>query len=119
MALIKINADHPLPCLMLAPEERNIKFGEECLLYGFPDGRKGIMQFPGTISTEAEMGGDGELGSIYYFSGDAYPGDSGGPIIAKSDGCVIGILRGARGPNDGTKHNFMKPISYFWKEFLE
>lgn len=119
MALIKINADHPLPCLMLAPEERNIKFGEECLLYGFPDGRKGIMQFPGTISTEAEMGGDGELGSIYYFSGDAYPGDSGGPIIAKSDGCVIGILRGAIGPKDGTKHNFMKPISYFWKEFLE
>jgi SpoVK/Ycf46/Vps4 family AAA+-type ATPase len=118
MAMIKIIAGHPLPYLTLAAENRSIKFGEDCLLYGYPDGRKGIMQFPGTISTEAEMGGDGELGSIHFFSGEAYPGDSGGPIIAKSDGCVIGILRGARGPQDGIKHNYLKPIYYFWKEFL-
>jgi AAA+ superfamily predicted ATPase/V8-like Glu-specific endopeptidase len=119
MAIIRIFADKALPYLKLAAEDRQIKFGEECVLYGYPEGRKGIMQFPGTVSTEAELGGDGELGIIYFFSGDAYPGDSGGPIIAKSDGCVIGILRGARGPQDGTKHNYMKPTYYFWKQFLK
>lgn len=119
MALIKINTDRELPYLKLAPEDREINIGEECSLYGFPDGREGIMRFPGTVSTQAEQGGDGELGSIYYFSGEAHPGDSGGPVIAKTDGCVIGILRGARGPKGRTMHNYMKPINYFWKSFFE
>ena len=119
MALIKINADRKLPYLKLAPEDREIKIGESCGLYGFPNRRMGIMLFPGTVSTQAEQGGDGELGSIYYFSGEAYPGDSGGPVIASRDGCVIGVLRGARGPKVGAMCNYMKPIYYFWKEFLK
>lgn len=118
MALIRIKADHDLPYLKLAPESRQIKFGEDCHLCGYPDGREGILLQKGSINSLPEEGKDGELGSIYFFDGDAFPGDSGGPIIAKSDGCVIGILRGARGPKDGSMHNYMKPICYFWKEFL-
>jgi AAA+ superfamily predicted ATPase len=119
MALIQIKSDQALPYLALAPEEREIKYGEDCLLCGYPDGRDGILLSKGSISSFAEKCGDGELGNIYFYNGAAFPGDSGGPIIAKDDGCVIGILRGARGPQDGTKHNYMKPICYFWKEFLE
>lgn|GEM_PF-686227 len=122
MALIKIQAAEPLPYLKLAPEDRRIRFGEKCSLYGYPVGRSGIMYAPGTVSTMGEIPGDGELGEIYFFSGNAAHGDSGGPIVADEDGCVIGILRGARGPEgliDHNKGNYMKPVSYFWKEFLK
>ena len=122
MALIRIRTEESLPYLKLAPEDRKIRFGEDCVLYGYPSGRVGIMQAPGTVSTEGESVGDGELGEIYYFSGNAEPGDSGGPIIARHDGCVIGVLRGARGPQgraDFNKYNYMKPVRYFWKEFLK
>lgn len=117
LALIKIEARQMLPYLRLAEETREIHLGEECCLYGYPEGREGIMRFPVTISTQAERDQNGELGHIYYFSGDAEPGDSGGPIIAKSDGLVIGILRGARGEH--SKFNYMKPIRYFWIEFFK
>lgn len=116
MALIKIEAGQLLPYLRLAGETRRIHLGEECCLYGYPEGREGIMRFPVTISSQAEQGQGGELGNIYYFSGDAEPGDSGGPVIAKSDGLVIGILRGAQG--ESNKFNYLKPVSYFWMEFL-
>lgn len=117
MALIKIEAGQLLPYLRLAGETRRIHLGEECCLYGYPEGREGIMRFPVTISTQEERGQAGELGNIYYFSGDAEPGDSGGPIIAKSDGLVVGILRGSQGKC--SKFNYMKPVSYFWVEFLK
>lgn len=119
MALIKIDAQQSLPYLKLASEERQIVFGEKWALYGYPHSREGIMSYYGHINSRAEHGKAGELGEIYYIDGDARPGNSGGPIVAETDGCVIGILRGALGESEKALQNYMKPIKYFWKEFLK
>ncbi len=119
MALIKIDSPNPLPYLKLADQEREILFGEELALFGYPFGSKHIMRFSGSIASWEERGKAGENGYIHYIDGDAKPGYSGGPIIAKTDGCVIGILRGALGESEQALRNYMKPIKYFWKEFLK
>ena len=118
MALIKFNTLQPLPYLKLADPHRQIVFGEKLALYGYPHSREGIMSYYGRINSQAEPGKAGELGDIYYIDGDARPGNSGGPIVAESDGCVIGILRGALGESEQALQNYMKPIAYFWNEFL-
>ncbi len=119
MALIKIDAPYPLPYLKIADEERAVIIGEEWALFGYPFGSEHIMRFSGSIASREERGKAGENGYIHYIDGDAKPGDSGGPIIAKTDGCVIGILRGALGESEQALQNYMKPIKYFWKEFLK
>ena len=122
MALIKLKDAKDLPFLKLAEENRKIHLAERCTLLGFPEGRTSVLSYSGTIGSNAERIVAGEQGEIYYFDGNAIAGDSGGPIIAKYDGAVIGVLRGARNPGNGTGKNmanYMKPVSYFYKEFLK
>ena len=72
----------------------------------------------GIVSTVAEPL-PGDLGDVYYFSGNNVTfGYSGGPIISDKDGCAIGVLRGASGEDESKMYNYFKPVYYFWKEFF-
>lgn len=119
MALIKIETEKTLPYIKLAEEDSEVYPAEKCTLYGYPKDHENIMFDDGIVSTVAEPL-PGDLGDVYYFSGNNVTfGYSGGPIISEKDGCAIGVLRGATGEDEKKMYNYFKPTYYFWKEFLK
>lgn len=114
LALLKIETKFELPYLSLAPEGYKIRLKELCTLYGYPKGQERPRVFTGRVSSLPESGRSGELGDVCYLDITGKIGNSGSPVIAESDSYVIGIFRGAH-----DDENYMKPIHYFWKEFIK
>lgn len=124
IALIKLLDGTDFPYLKLADCNRKIIKGEEFLLSGYPFGdhtAKDLTTFYGSIAS-SELQKD-DYGYIRFnIDCQAKCGDSGAPIIATSDGCVIGILLGSITNSSGKlieEINHMRPIKYFWEEFLK
>ena len=123
LALIKLQDGENFPYLRLAPADREIIKGEEYMLSGYPFGEmmaKDITTYWGKIAS-SELQTD-ELGYIRYsIGGEAKRGNSGAPLVATNDGCVIGVLLGSVQNGDEQLQeeiNQMRPIGYFWEEFL-
>lgn len=124
LALVKLDGKN-FPYLPLAKKNRKIIKGEEFILSGYPFGKKtqeGLTTFKGTVASDGDHADN--AGFIYYLiDGEAKAGNSGSPIIALSDGLVIGILRGSideRSTSTKTEEiNYMRPAYYFWTDFLE
>ena len=123
IALLKLEGGN-FPYLTLAPRDRAIRKGENFLLSGYPFGRrteKDLTTFFGYVASSERQ--TDENGFVRYnINSEAKSGNSGAPIIAMSDGCVIGILLGSmNGKNRDLieEINYMRPIWYFWEEFLE
>lgn len=124
IALIKLLDGTDFPYLKLADCNRKIIKGEEFLLSGYPFGdrtAKDLTTFYGSIAS-SELQKD-DYGYIRFnIDCQAKCGDSGAPIIATSDGCVIGILLGSITNSSEQlveEINHMRPIKYFWEEFLK
>ena len=124
LALIKLEGSN-FPYLLLAAEDRPIRKGEEIILSGYPFGArtsKDLTTFNGYVaSTEKQTDENGFI--RYNINCEAKRGDSGAPVISLVDGRVIGILLGSMTEGRGTglteEINYMRPVQYFWEEFLE
>lgn len=122
MALIKLDGEN-FPYLPLAPEDRVIRKGEEFILSGYPFGirtEKDLTTYYGYVASTDKQTDDNDL-IRYNIGGEAKSGNSGSPLIALEDGRVIGILLGSmteRGETITEEINYMRPIHYFWEEFV-
>ena len=116
MALIRLNGPS-FPYLHIADEHREIVDGEEFSLSGYPLGEnEDVTTYTGVIANE--KGFSDETGMQYFFiQGEAKKGNSGSPLVSVSDGRVIGILTGST-IDEHDEMNKMRPIKYFWEEFL-
>lgn len=123
IALLKLEGEN-FPYLRLASPDREIRKGEEFLLSGYPFGNrtaKDLTTFYGYVASSERQTDENGL-VRYNINSEAKSGNSGAPIIALSDGCVIGLLLGSMtGSNRNLVEeiNYMRPIFYFWEEFLE
>lgn len=122
MAVIKLNGDD-FPYLPLAAEDRELVKGENFILVGYPFGERTKMDTSLYNGTLASFQKDPLGWDVVTINGEAKAGNSGSPLVALSDGKVIGLLRGSwdehSGPNKTEEINFMRPIKYFWKEMLK
>lgn len=120
IALIKVIAENEFPFLRLAPETKTIISGGKCII-GSSYTDNVIRMVPSQIMSPALDPKGGDVGNQYYIGCGSHLWLSGAPVITDplSDGCVIGIMQGVKKVQDGSEFGFMKPISYFWKEFLK
>lgn len=122
IALIKLEGNN-FPYLPIAPEDRVIEKGEDFILSGYPFGErtaKDITLFSGSIASSEKQQDENGI-TKYNINCEAKSGNSGAPIISFKDGCVIGLLLGSITEKSGQlveEINYMRPIKYFWKEFL-
>ena len=117
MALIKLEGKN-FPYLPIAGEEREILDGETFTLSGYPLGKEeDLTSYTGYIANQTGM--TDSFGKKYrYIEGEAKKGNSGSPLVSTRDGKVIGILFGSD-IDDHDEMNKMRPIKYFWEEFLK
>ena len=123
IALIKLDGEN-FPYLSLAPEGRVIQKGEDFILSGYPLGKrtaKDLTTFHGYVASTEKQTDDNGF-ARYNINCEAKSGNSGAPIIALADGRVIGILLGSmteRTSETLTEEiNYMRPVQYFWEEFV-
>lgn len=124
LAVIKLDGSN-FPYLPLATKEIEIHRGDDVLLSGYPFGKKladGINTFQEKISSDG-VHFDQSNYKRYFIDNAAKSGNSGSPIIALDSGLVIGVLAGSV-DNQSTASkteeiNFMRPVYYFWEEFVK
>lgn len=123
IALIKLEGSC-FPYLKLAAVDRTVEQGEEFILNGYPFGErtaKDMSMFTGHVaSTYRQTDSNGFI--RFNVDCQAKCGNSGSPIISLEDGCVIGILLGSMTNESGKlteEINYMRPILYFWQEFVK
>lgn len=123
IALIKLEGSD-FPYLKLADENREIERLEDFILSGYPFGietKDDITTFKGSIAS-SNLQRDENGNSRFFINGEGKCGNSGSPIISCEDGCVIGLFLGSKthdGANVTEEINFMRPILYFWENFLK
>lgn len=122
IALLKLEGGN-FPYLKLASQDREIQKGEDFLLSGYPFGQrtaKDLTTFYGYVASSDRQ--TDENGFVRYnINSEAKSGNSGAPIIALSDGAVIGVLLGSMTVDRQRlveEINYMRPIRYFWEEFV-
>ena len=123
IALIKLEGSD-FPYLKLADENREIERLEDFILSGYPFGietKDDITTFKGSIAS-SNLQRDENGNSRFFINCEGKCGNSGSPIISCEDGCVIGLFLGSKthdGDNVTEEINFMRPILYFWENFLK
>ncbi len=123
IALIMLDGSN-FPYLKLADEDRKIRKGEKIILSGYPFGEAtsaDITLFQGYVAS-SNLQRDENGNSRFFINGEGKCGNSGSPIIARKDGCVIGVFLGSKthkGAELTEEINNMRPISYFWENFLK
>ena len=122
IALIKLEGNN-FPYLPIASEDRMIEKGEDFILSGYPFGErtaKDITLFSGSVASSERQQDENGI-TRYNINCEAKSGNSGAPIISFKDGCVIGLLLGSITEKSGQlveEINYMRPMKYFWEEFL-
>lgn len=89
LALLKIDAEHPLPVVPLGDSD-GIKVGELAVVFGYPFGRESSMSL-GIISRSGRTYQDSAGYELIQTSAGAYAGGSGGPLM-NAKGHVIGMI---------------------------
>ena len=127
MGLIKIKNARGFVPLILRPENEPIQTGEELILCGYPFGNelRGDHDpdflppsFLGTVAGTQKSGTDDEL---ILMNGEGKSGNSGSPVISRTDGRVIGVFRGSRTHKSGDlveEINYFTAIRLAWKYFI-
>lgn len=122
MAVIKLEGNN-FPFMKIASPFRPIERDESVVLIGYPFGEKtnaDYSNFSGRIASSGDQ--KDEYGIRYLLNMEAKCGNSGGPIIARKDGEVIGVLLGSilnHGRQITEEINYMRPIQYFWEIFTD
>ncbi len=127
MALLKMKAEKGnFVSMPVRPALEPISNNEEILLLGFPLGVK-------TADDTRKLNispRDGRIMSNnirnnldhYYIDIVAYFGDSGGPVISKKDGNMIGVFNGSVPYESGSlteEINYFYPINIFWERYTK
>lgn len=122
IAVIKLEG-RKFPYMKLAAPDQIVLRDERFVLIGYPFGKRlntDYTSFHGIVASSGKQVDD--YGPRYLINSEAKCGNSGGPIISKNDGNVIGILLGSttnKGEDLTEEINFMRPISCFWEQFTD
>ena len=117
MALLQIKCDKEktFPYLKIADKACKISDGEDIRIFGYAWRDKTVSSFTGHISGAPQMADP----YVYYrIDSGSKKGQSGGPVISREDGAVIGVFVGSE-TKAGEKFEFMFPIRYFWEKFVK
>ena len=125
VALLKIDGDD-FPTMPIAPAEHNPLPGDDITLLGYPFGDKladdinllNASIFEGQIAS-SQIVRDCEC---LYVDIQAKRGNSGGPVIDRNTGCVVGVLCGSQIQGDGhlvEEINYIRPVRYIWEYFTQ
>lgn len=108
------------PYLPMASESRVIIYNEAYIMPGFPEGKETASDMTILNGKIASLKPDRQRDQMNLvrcnLDGKAFEGNSGSPIISIQDSRVIGLLTGAIRDTQGL--DFMRPIKYFWWDFL-
>lgn len=118
IALLQLEGDH-FPIMKLASTSYQIHRGEEFILLGYPMGHMTSADYTAFEGSVASVEQFDQYGDIYFINGEAKHGNSGGCVISKETGEVIGILTGALLGQDKALDSirYFRPIHYFWEHF--
>lgn len=119
IALIQLKGSN-FPAMKMASVNYQVKRGEEFVLMGYPLGERTNSDYTTFEGGIASLGQHDRAGDVYLINTEAKHGNSGGPIISKESGEVIGILCGAILSGDKKLADaiiYMRPIRYFWERF--
>lgn len=125
LALLKLDGVN-FPAMAIASAELQLNPGAEIALLGYPFGAKLSDNidhlvpsiFEGKISSKQVRDGREQ----YFVDMQAKRGNSGGPVIDRRTGLVVGVLCGSQ--LEGTSHfveeiNYIRPVKYIWEEFVK
>jgi serine protease Do len=99
IAVLKVNAGHPLPFIQLG-NSRNVKPGEWVVAMGNPFGLGGTVT-AGIVSAVSRDIGDGPYDQFIQVDAPINQGNSGGPLFTQ-DGKVIGMNTAILSPTGGS-----------------
>jgi len=99
IAILKINAGHPLPYLSLGDSDK-IRVGEWVIAVGDPFGLGGTVT-AGILSARGRDIGDGPYDSFLQIDAPINQGNSGGPLF-NQDGKVVGVNSAIISPSGGS-----------------
>ena len=99
LALLKVNAGHPLPYLTLGDSDQ-IRVGEWVIAVGNPFGLGGTVT-AGILSARGRDIGDGPYDSFLQIDAPINQGNSGGPLF-NQDGKVVGVNSAIISPSGGS-----------------
>jgi len=99
IAILKINAGHPLPYLLLGDSDK-VRVGEWVIAVGDPFGLGGTVT-AGILSARNRDIGDGPYDSFLQIDAPINQGNSGGPLF-NQDGKVIGVNSAIISPSGGS-----------------
>ena len=125
IALLKLEGEH-FPAVSVAPMDHHTTPGDNVVLLGYPFGAKltdnirllNASLFEGHISSSQIVQGCERL----YVDIQAKRGNSGGPVIDRDTGCVVGVLCGSQlegGCRFVEEINYIRPVSYIWKLYTK
>ena len=125
IALLKLEGSNFPQMPVLARNEMS-RIGDDIVLAGYPFGAKlsdsedklNHSVFEGKIaSTQIQRGYEKQFVDM-----QAKRGNSGGPVIDRETGLVVGILCGSQTEGDSRlveEINYIRPIKYIWEAFAE
>ena len=125
VALLKLEGSNFPQMPVLARSEMS-RIGDDIVLAGYPFGAKlsdsedklNHSIFEGKIaSTQIQRGYEKQFVDM-----QAKRGNSGGPVIDRETGLVVGILCGSQTEGDSRlveEINYIRPIKYIWETFAE
>ena len=125
IALIKLEGNN-FPAMPIAPMEHRAQPGDDIALLGYPFGAKltddinllNASLFEGRISSSQVVQGCERL----YVDIQAKRGNSGGPMIDRQTGCVVGVLCGSQLEGDSRlteEINYIRPVRYIWENYTK
>ncbi len=125
IALLKLEGEN-FPIMPVAPVDHRAQAGDDIALLGYPFGAKltddlsllNASLFEGRISSSQIVQNCERL----YVDIQAKRGNSGGPVIDRSSGCVIGVLCGSQLEGDSRlieEINYIRPVRYIWEMYVE
>lgn len=123
IALLKIEGDN-FPTMPIAPVDHTVHPGDDVALLGYPFGAKltddinmlNASLFEGRISSSQIVQGCERL----YVDIQAKRGNSGGPVIDRTSGFVVGVLCGSQLEGDSRlveEINYIRPVRYIWEQY--
>lgn len=125
LALLKLDGEN-FPAMAMANADVTMLPGEEIVLLGYPFGAKisdsidqlNPSMFEGRISSKQVKNGCEQ----YYVDMQAKRGNSGGPILDRKTGLVVGILCGSQLEGDSRlveEINYIRPVRYIWEQYTQ
>lgn len=124
IALLKIEGTN-FPVMPVASADHKVQPGDDIALLGYPFGAKltddlsmlNPSLFEGRISSSQIVQNTERL----YVDIQAKRGNSGGPVIDRNSGCVVGVLCGSQLEGDSRlveEINYIRPVRYIWEMYV-